>query len=188
MLYLKAPQPSTVRVTRGSKVQNFTTYLQEKCLGLYTPHQQIAVDKSTVGYKGMIFFKTYNPQNPTKWGLRVFVLEECKTGYICSFQPYFGKQTIKNLPWPDQPFTSRIVLHLVDQVTARAQGTGYYLYTDRHQYALSRKIAGTSDTLNWDSIEKPKIFAKSLQKAENEEWREQSLSASRKYDDSLLKG
>ena len=148
MLYLKAPQPSTVRVTRGSKVQNFTTYLQEKCLELYTPHQQIAVDKSTVGYKGMIFFKTYNPQNPTKWGLRVFVLEECKTGYICSFQPYFGKQTIKNLPWPDQPFTSRIVLHLVDQVTARAQGTGYYLYTDRHQYALSRKIAGTSDTLN----------------------------------------
>ena len=45
------------------------------------PHQKIAVDESTVGYKGRIFFKTYNPQKPTKWGLRVFVLAECKTGY-----------------------------------------------------------------------------------------------------------
>ena len=97
---------------------------------MYTLHQKIAIDGSNVGYKGRIFFKTYNPQKPKKWGLCVFVLAECKTGYICSFQPYFGKQTPENLPWPDQPFTSRIVLHLVDQVTARAQGTGYHLYTD----------------------------------------------------------
>ena len=127
MLHLKAPQPSTVRFTRGSKVQNFTTYLQEKCLELYTPHQKIAVDESTVGYNGRIFFKTYNPQKPTKWGLRVFVLAECKTGYICSFQPYFGKQTIENLFWLDQPFTSRIVLYLIDQVNAYAPCTGYHL-------------------------------------------------------------
>ena len=123
MTHLKAPQPNIIRVTRGSKVQIFTIYLQEKCLELYTPDQKIAVDESTVGYKGRILFKTYNPQKPTKWGLCVFVLAECKTGYILGFQPYFGKQTTENLPWPDQPFTSRIVLHLVHQVTARAQGT-----------------------------------------------------------------
>ena len=90
----------------------------KKCLELYMPHQKIAVDESTVGYKGRIFFKTYNFQKPTKWGLRVIVLAKCRTGYICSFQPYFGKQITENLPWPDQSFTSRILLHLVDQVTA----------------------------------------------------------------------
>ena len=69
MLHLKAPQPSIVAVTRGSKVRNFITYLQEKCLDLYTPPQNIAVDESAVGYKGRILFKTYNSQKPTKWGV-----------------------------------------------------------------------------------------------------------------------
>ena len=32
----------------------------------------------------------------------------------------------------NQPLTSRIVLHLVDQVLAHAQGTGFHLYTDRY--------------------------------------------------------
>ena len=142
MLHLKAPQPSTVAVTRGSKVRNFITYLQEKCLDLYTPQQNIAVDESTVGYKGRILFKTYNPQKPTKWGIRIYVLSECDTGYICSFQPYFGKPTTDSLPWPDQPFTTRIVLHLVDQVAAKAQGSGYHVYTDRFYTSmpLARKL------------------------------------------------
>ena len=132
MLHLKPPQPSTAPVTRGSRLQNFTKYLQQKCLDLYTPQQKIAVDESTVGYKGRLIFKTYNSQKPTKWGLRVNVLAECESGYICSFEPYFEKQTTESLPWPDQPFTSRIVLHLVDQVLAHAQGTGFHLYTDRY--------------------------------------------------------
>ena len=68
MLHLKPPQPSTAPVTRGSRLQNFTKYLQQKCLDLYTPKQKIAVDESTVGYKGRLVFKTYNPQKPTKWG------------------------------------------------------------------------------------------------------------------------
>ena len=114
---LKPPQPSTAPVTRGSRLQNFTKYLQQKCLDLYTPQQKIAVDESTVEYKGRLIFKTYNLQKPTKWGLRGYFLAECKSGYICSFEPYFGKQTTESLPWPDQPFTSRIVLHFVDQVS-----------------------------------------------------------------------
>ena len=117
MLLFKPPQPSTAPVTRGSRLQNFTKYLQQKCLDLYTPQQKIAVDESTVGYKGRLIFKIYNLQKPTKWQLRDYVLAGCESGYICSFEPYFGKQTTESLPWADQPFTSRIVLHLVDQVS-----------------------------------------------------------------------
>ncbi|UYV65708.1 hypothetical protein LAZ67_3005190 [Cordylochernes scorpioides] len=38
----------------------------------------MAIDESTVGYKGKISFKTYNPQKPRKWGLRVYVAAESK--------------------------------------------------------------------------------------------------------------
>ena len=67
-----------------------------------------------------------NQQN----GGYVFVLSECDTGYICSFEPYFGKPTTYLLPWPDQPFTG-IVLHLVDKVAAKAQGNDYHIHIDR---------------------------------------------------------
>ena len=57
MLHLKPPQPSTAPVTRGSRLQSFTKYLQQKCLDLYTPQQKIAVDESTIGYKGRLISK-----------------------------------------------------------------------------------------------------------------------------------
>ena len=87
----------------------------------------IAGDESTVEFKGRNSFITYNPQKPTKWGLRIYVLAESESGYI---EPYFGKPTTKNLPHPDAPFTTRIVLHLVDQVPDNTSGSGCQLYTD----------------------------------------------------------
>ena len=84
-----------------------------------------------MGFKGRISFKTYNPQKPTKWGLRVYVLCDSENGYISTFEPYFGQPTTANLPYPQMPFTVRIVLHLVDQLLEKADGSGYHVYTDR---------------------------------------------------------
>ena len=169
-------------------MQNFTKYLQQKCLERYTPQQKIAVDESTVGYKGRLIFKTYNPQKPTKWGLRVNVLVECESGYIGSFEPYFEKQTTESLPWPDQPFTSRIVLHLVYQVLAHAQGTGFHLYTDRYYTGmpLAEKLHERQIHLTGTMQKNRKSLPKAYKKNKNEEWWEESLQASRQRDESVL--
>jgi len=66
---MKSPEPTTAPITRGGRVHHFVNYLQKKCLELFTPGRNVAVDESTVGYKGRIIFKTYNPQKPTKWGM-----------------------------------------------------------------------------------------------------------------------
>ena len=84
-----------------------------------------------MGFNRRISFKTYNPQKPTKWGLRVYVLCDSENGYISTFEPYFGQPTTANLPYPQMPFTVRIVLHLVDQLLEKADGSGYHVYTDR---------------------------------------------------------
>ena len=60
----------------------------------------------------------------------VYALCDCESGYVCAFEPYFGKATTEALPWLQLPFATRIVMHLVDQVVARAGGTGYHVYTD----------------------------------------------------------
>nr|CAB3267317.1 GDP-L-fucose synthase [Phallusia mammillata] len=131
MLRLEIPQPTTGPTTRKRKVENILKNIQDKCLQNFIPGKKIAVDESTVGCKGRIAFKTYNPQKPTKWGLRVYVLSDCETGYISAFEPYFGKSTSKSLAHQHLPFTTGIVLHLVDQVLEKSEGSGYHLYTDR---------------------------------------------------------
>ena len=142
MLHVKSPEPTTAPITRGSKMKNFVSYIQEKCLQNFTPRQNIAVDESTVGFKGRIAFKTYNPQKPSKWGLRVYVLSDSESGYVSAFEPYFGKTTTDSLSRPDMPFTSRIVLHLVCKLLAKVGGSGYHVYTDRFytSYTLAKEL------------------------------------------------
>ena len=97
MLHVKSPEPTTRVVTRSSKISNVVEYIQQKCLLNFTSRQNVAVDESTVGFKKRIAFKTYNPQKPAKWGLRVFVLSDSDNGYISCFEHYFGKTTTESL-------------------------------------------------------------------------------------------
>lgn len=74
----------------------------------------------------------YNPMKPTKWGLRVFVLADCKTGYVLAIVPYFGSPTTESLVRPELPFTARIVLHLCEAMLSKSNGDGFHLFTDRY--------------------------------------------------------
>ncbi|KAG0411154.1 hypothetical protein HPB47_011720 [Ixodes persulcatus] len=117
--------------TRGSKVRNVVSYIDSKCREHFKPGPKICVDESTMGFKGRVSFKCYNPQKPTKWGLRVYILADCATGYVSAFEPYYGSTTTESLARPELPFTCRIVLHLLDKVQCASPGRGYHLYTDR---------------------------------------------------------
>lgn len=134
MLHVSPPITDSVNsvLTRGAKVSNVLKHLQCKCLQNFVPGQHIAIDESTVGFKGRVAWKMYNPQKPTKWGLRVYVLADSETGYICAFEPYYGRQTTEVLPRPDLLFTSRIVIHLCDVLLNEVTGSGYHLFTDRY--------------------------------------------------------
>src|ERR1051325_5355216 len=81
------------RMTKAAKVHNLVSYIGDKCLEHFLPLRDIAIDESTKGFKVRVSFKTYNPQKPTKWGLRVYILADSSTSYICVFQPYYGKYT-----------------------------------------------------------------------------------------------
>ena len=44
-----------------------------------------------VKYKGRVFFRQYMPKKPIKWGIKVWMLAEPKTGYVSNFAVYLGK-------------------------------------------------------------------------------------------------
>lgn len=122
---------STATNTPGSKTSYVSNRIMNKCREYFVPNQKIAIDESTVGFKGRLLWKCYNPQKPTKWGLRVYCLCDSETSYVYCFVVYYGSSTTNGLIRPDQPFTSRIVLHLMNMLLPTAKGSGYQLYTDR---------------------------------------------------------
>ncbi|MGH0144988.1 UNVERIFIED_CONTAM: hypothetical protein FKN15_031147 [Acipenser sinensis] len=133
MLHLRSPptQRQHVAVSSGLKVRIVVSYIDTKCRELFIPGKDICIDESTVGFKGRILFKCYNPQKPTKWGMRVSVLADCKTGYLSAIVPYFGSQTTESLLRPDMPFSSRMVLHLCETLLQTTDRNGFHLFTDR---------------------------------------------------------
>ena len=38
-----------------------------------------------IGFKGRLSFIQYMPKNPTKWGMKAFVLADSKSGYTYNF-------------------------------------------------------------------------------------------------------
>ena len=116
---------------RGDKVHNLVTHMNGKCQEYYLPHKRISVDESTIGFKGRVIFKCYNPNKPTKWGLIVYTMCESESAYIVAFVPYCGKYTNDGLVRPDLLFSSRIVLHLCNMLSSKGYGSGYHIFTDR---------------------------------------------------------
>ena len=128
MLHL---QQSVGQGFRGDKIQNLVDHMNLTCRKYFVPNENIAVDESTVGFKGRVIWKCYNPQKPAKWGLRVYTMCDSASAYIVAFVPYYGKFTTDGLVRPDLPFTSRIVLDLCSTLSSSVNGTGYHIFTDR---------------------------------------------------------
>lgn len=107
MLHLST---NTTQNTPGSKTKYVSNYIMKKCGQYFAPNQKVAIDESTVGFKGRLLWKCYNPQKPTKWGLRVYCLCDSETGYVYCFVVYYGSSTTNGLIRPELQFTSRIVI------------------------------------------------------------------------------
>ena len=132
MLHLETVSTSDHSLrTRTQKVSNFLKYIDARFREHFIPGQNLSVDESVVGFKGKISFITYNPKKPTKWGIRVYVLADSATSYVCTFIPYHGKITTESLIKPDLPFTSRIVLQLFHNIRQTWPDiSGYHIFTD----------------------------------------------------------
>ena len=57
----------------------------------YNTHEQLCIDEAMIPFKGRLGFKQYMKDKPTKWGIKVWVLADAKTGYVPRIQIYTGK-------------------------------------------------------------------------------------------------
>ena len=58
---------------------------------LYYPGNKLSLDEETCPFKGRLGWVTYNPNNPNKWGIKVYQLCDATTGYYCKFKIATGE-------------------------------------------------------------------------------------------------
>lgn len=137
MLHLKKNLDDNTLRTRIQKASNFLEYINDNFSKCFIPKKNICVDESVVKFKGKICFITYNPNKPTKWGIRIYVLADSETGYVYNILPYFGSITTEQLNRPDLPVSTRIPLHLYQKILQKIPGAqGYHMFTDRYYTSL----------------------------------------------------
>ncbi|KAJ8365839.1 hypothetical protein SKAU_G00146700 [Synaphobranchus kaupii] len=61
------------------------------CRAYYHPNQNLAIDERMVATRARHSMMQFMKDKPTKWGFKLFVLAESKTGYTCEFSMYQGK-------------------------------------------------------------------------------------------------
>lgn len=118
---------------KGFLIKPMVDHIGKVCKLFYNPSSRVAVDESTISFKGKVSFRIYNPQKPTKFGMKIFVISDCKNGYIYDFIPYFGKQNIINSSTLLK--TTQIVKALCESVILKdpaKPATGLTIYTDRY--------------------------------------------------------
>ena len=104
------------------RVRKFLNIIMENAQKLYRLTKNILIDESMVPHKGRLSFKQYIKNKPVKWGIKLWVLCEAKTGYIYKFQVYLGKEWLNT----EHNLARRVVKHLVSNL----ENKYHHLYMD----------------------------------------------------------
>ena len=114
----------------------------------YRPGKELSLDESMCPFKGRVHFKCYNPKKPNRFHIKLFMVSEPSTGYICGFEVYTGDasgQSQGNVQEvQDASKTSCTVLGLLDSVQLLDMGhhvhfDNYYNSPDLIDFLYKRK-------------------------------------------------
>ena len=103
-----------------AKVQPHVTMCQDNFKLTYKPGQNILIDKSTLAYKDQVKFLQYSKNKPNRFHIKLFMVSEPDTGYICGFSVYTGRTSNKLLVDkstvdPDCTVTTKTVMGLLQK-------------------------------------------------------------------------
>lgn len=91
----------------------------------YQPSRQLSIDEMMIGTRCRVSFLQYIPKKPTRFGIKVWVLAEAKSGYVLDFQVYTGasdgEKTDKSIG-----LGHKVVMQLMEAY----QGKGHCLFID----------------------------------------------------------
>ena len=108
------------------KIRPLVDHLSAMFRQYYQPAHEISVDEMMIGARCRVSFLQYLPKKPTKFGIKVFVNSEAKTGYVLTFQIYTGKRESSSLD--SKGVSYQVVMDLLSPYL----GKGHWVFTDNY--------------------------------------------------------
>lgn len=75
------------------KIRPIIDHLRQIFGSLFRPFQNVCIDESLMLFKGRLSFIQYIPSKRHRFGIKLFVLCDCETGYVLDFIVYTGATT-----------------------------------------------------------------------------------------------
>ena len=104
------------------RVKEFLNFILRNSQRLYRVNRDVSIDETMVPHKGRLSFKQYIKNKAIRWGIKLWVLCEAKTGYVYNFDVYLGKEE-RNV---EHNLTRRVVKQLVTLI----ENKYHHLYMD----------------------------------------------------------
>lgn len=157
---------------RLCKLRNVLEKIKEKFKSIFYPFEHLVIDESLVLFKGRLVFKQYIKSKRHRFGIKLYVLCDCETGYALDFIVYIGKDTdLHNDANPHLGITGAVVVQLLTPYLNK----GHSLYTDNFysspslsQFLLDKKT-NSCGTVRQNRKDMPQLTEK-LKKGETS-WR-----------------
>ena len=72
------------------KIRPLYDAFRDRFSQVYVPDEDISIDEGMVPWKGRLSFRQYIPNKPDRFGVKLYIMCESKSGYMCSFNIYTG--------------------------------------------------------------------------------------------------
>lgn len=106
------------------EVESFIDYFKSRCLTLYQPRQNLAIDERMVKSKHRSGIRQYIKAKPNKHGIKLWVLADSSNGYTIDFNVYIGQTAGRDVSANGLGYdvVMRLMYPLLNQ--------GYHLFVD----------------------------------------------------------
>lgn len=111
---------------RLHKINEVVEMLRTSFSNAFQPYQRLCIDESLLLYKGRLSFKQYIPSKRSRFGIKSFLLCDCKTGYIQDIIIYCGASTSVTTEYPYIGKPGNIVMSLLQSFLNK----GHTVYLD----------------------------------------------------------
>lgn len=163
--------PKTHPNPKLNKIWPIYSKINELSKNAVTLEQDVSIDESLLLYKGRLAWKQYLPLKRARFGIKMYMLCEAKSGYIWSTIIYTGKGTLfdEEFLQPEFPKSTQVVLTLMKPLLNK----GYCVTLDNYYSSpiltdtLIKYKTDSYGTINLNRKEVPNyVKAKKLKKGD----------------------